>query len=156
MIFLFDPKAGEVRTWTHCEIEGLCFFITIKCMRTGQRNRAAVVNCAHELRHYLLVAKDIEILQVQMMCPPSITGLSGWLLEELDSVVLHSGIGTKETAVVYKTKTQSYKLGDLDLRKKKSSRKLYSVNQFLTHEPEKGESRTIDNETHLYSNFGEL
>ncbi|WP_040266333.1 hypothetical protein [Pseudomonas rhodesiae] len=154
MIFFFDPKLREVRAWSHSEIEGLCFFITIRCMHTGQQNRAAVVNCAYELRHYIQAAKDVEIIQVQMMCPPSVSGLSGWILEELDSVVIYSGIDTHETAVVYRTHSKSYKLGELDLRKRKKSRKLYSANYLSTHTPEKSEERTIDNDAHLYSSFG--
>lgn len=156
MIFLFDPKPREVRTWTHCEIEGLSFLITIKCMHTGQQDRAAVVNCAYELRHYLQAAKDVEILQVQMMCPPAISGLHEWVLEELDSVVLYSGIDTDETAVVYRTKSQAYKLGELDLRKRKKSRRLYSTSDLSAHEPEKSEARIIACDVHLYSSFGEV
>lgn len=154
MIFLFDSKSREIRTWSHCEIEGLCFVITIRCMHTGQQNRAAVVNCAYELHHYLQTAKDVEIIQVQMMCPPSVSGLSVWILEELDSVVIYSGIDTHETAVAYRTKSKSYKLGELDLRKRKKSRKLYSAKYLSTHVPEKSEARSVDIDAHLYSSFG--
>lgn len=120
VILLFDPEQKEVRASTHCEIEGLCFFVSIRCMHTGQQNRAAVVSCAYELRHYLEVAKDVEIHRVQMACPPSITGQCQWTLSELESVIIYSGVDTDESAVVYRTKSGVLKLGDLDLRKRKN------------------------------------
>lgn len=127
VIVLFDPKQREVRTWTHCEIEGLCFVATITSMSTGQRNRAAVVECAYELRHYLLTAKDVVVRHVHMMCPPSLSGRSAWALEELESIVAYTGIDTEQSAVLYRTSVASYKLGELDLRKKKHSRVLFSA-----------------------------
>lgn len=129
MIFVFDPVHQDVRTWTHCEIEGLCFVVTIRCMQSGQRNRAAIVDCAWELRHYLLSAKNVEIEQVQMMCPPSISGRDEWALEKLESINIYAGVETDESAVVYRTIDKSYKLGELDLRKKKTSRVIYSARQ---------------------------
>lgn len=153
MIFLFDPELGKVRTWKHCEIEGLCFFVTIKCLHTGHQNRAAIINCAYELRLYLQTAKDVEILTVQMMCPPSISGVPEWTLEELESVVLHSGVDTDENAAVYRTKSRAYKLGELDLRRMKKSRILYSAHHHLDHKAEISGAKASDNEGYLYSNF---
>lgn len=135
MIFLFDPKQKEVRTWTHCEIEGLCFIATIKSIRTGQQNRAAMVECAYELRHYLSTAKDIVVKHVHMMCPPSISGRSAWALEELESIVVFTGVDNDQSAVLYRTSIASYKLGELDLRRKKHSRVLYSTRHLKQHSP---------------------
>jgi hypothetical protein len=136
VIFLFDQNHKEVRAWTHCEIEGLCFVATITSMRTGQRNRAAVVECAFELRRYLLTAKDILVRHVHMMCPPSISGRSAWSMEELESIIAFNGVDVDESAIVYRTSVASYKLGDLDLRKKKQSRILYSAHLLEHHSPE--------------------
>lgn len=139
MIFLFDPKQQEVRTWTHCEIEGPCFIATITSIRTGQRNRAAMVECAYELRHYLLTAKDVVVRHVHMMCPPSISGRSAWALEELESIVAFTGVDNDQSALLYRTSTASYKLGDLDLRRKKHSRVLFSTRHLKQHSPEASE-----------------
>lgn len=136
VIFLFDPKQREVRTWTHCEIEGLCFIATITSMRTGQRNRAAVVECAYELQHYLSTAKDVVVRHVHMMCPPSISGRSAWALEELESIVVFNGVDNDQSAVLYRTSVASYKLGELDLRKKKHSRVLFCARHLMQHSPE--------------------
>jgi hypothetical protein len=135
VIFLFDPKHREVRTWTHCEIEGLCFIATITSTKTGQRNRAAVVECAYELQHYLSNAEDVLVRHVHMMCPPSISGRSAWALEELISIEAFNGVNVEESAVVYRTSVASYKLGELDLRKKKLSRLLYSASRLEQHSP---------------------
>ncbi len=140
MLFLFDPKQKEVRTWTHCEIEGPCFIATITSMRTGQRNRAAMVECAYELRHFLLTAKDVAVRHVHMMCPPSISGRSAWTMEELESIIAFNGVDVDQSAVVYRTSVASYKLGDLDLRKKKHSRVLYSACHLDRHHPTDSES----------------
>lgn len=151
MILLFDPEQKEVRASTHCEIEGLCFFVSIRCMHTGQENRAAVVSCAYELRHYLEVAKDVEIHRVQMACPPSITGQCQWTLSELESVIIYSGVDTDESAVVYRTKSGVLKLGDLDLRKRKKSRILYSNHALANRIAEASERRSSITELSLYS-----
>lgn len=136
VIILFDPTQKEARTWTHCEIEGLCFIATITSVRTGQRNRAAMVECAYELRHYLLTAKDVVVRHVHMLCPPSISGRSAWALEELESIVAFTGVDSDQSAVLYRTSTASYKLGDLDLRRKKHSRVLFSTRHLKRHSPE--------------------
>lgn len=144
MIVLFDPKQKEVRTWTHCEIEGLCFIATITSMRTGQQNRAAVVECAYELRHYLLTAKDVVVRHVHMMCPPSMSGRSAWALEELESIVAYTGVEVDQSAVLYRTSVASYKLGELDLRKKKHSRVLFSARHLEQHSPKTSDAPYAD------------
>lgn len=141
MIFLFDRKHGEVRTSTHCEIEGLCFVATITSMRTGQCNRAAVVECAYELQHYLSTAKDVVVKHVHMMCPPSISGRSAWALEELESIVAYSGVDIAQHAVLYRTAIATYKLGELDLRKKKHKRVLFSARHLERQSPTDCDSR---------------
>lgn len=135
MIFLFDPKQKDVRTWTHCEIEGLCFIATITSIKTGQQNRAAMVECAYELRHYLSTAKDVVVRHVHMLCPPSISGRSAWALEELESIVAFTGVDNDQSAVLYRTSIASYKLGELDLRGKKHSRVLFSTRHLKQHSP---------------------
>lgn len=135
VIFLFDREQKEVRTWTHCEIEGLCFIATITSMKTGQQNRAAVVECAYDLRHYLLTAEDVVVRHVHMMCPPSISGRSAWALEELESIVVFTGVDVDQSAVLYRTSVASYKLGELDLRKRKRSRILFSARHLEQYLP---------------------
>ncbi|MFD2642686.1 hypothetical protein [Pseudomonas japonica] len=120
-------------------------------MHTGQRNRAAIVNCAYELRHYLLTARDVEIHQVQMMCPPSISGQNQWVLSELDSITLYSGVDTNETAMVYRAKGQVYKLGELDLRKRKTARTFYTSAELSQRVTEASECRPPVNNVSLYS-----
>ncbi|MNQ71796.1 hypothetical protein D3C85_864780 [compost metagenome] len=151
VIILFDPKQKETRTWTHCEIEGLCFIATITSVRTGQRNRAAMVECAYELRHYLLTAKDVVVRHVHMMCPPSISGRSAWALEELESIVAFTGVDNDQSAVLYRTSIASYKLGDLDLRKKKHSRVLYSTRHLTQHSPGASDSQHEDRSPQMLS-----
>jgi hypothetical protein len=135
VIFVFDPVHRDVRTSSYCEIEGLCFIVTITCMQTGHE-RAAVVECAYELRHYLLAAKNVSIKHIQLMSPPSVSGHSHWALEELERIVIYNGVGTNQNAVVYQTSSRAYKLGDLDLRKKKTARVLYTTSFFHMHEAE--------------------
>lgn len=48
-------------------------------------------------------------------------------MEELESIVVFKGIDVDESAVLYRISIASYKLGALDLRKKKHSRVLYSA-----------------------------
>jgi hypothetical protein len=134
--------------WTHAEIEGPCFIATITSMRTGQRNRAAVIECAYELHYYLSVVDDVEVKHVQMMCPPSISGRSHWVLEELESIIMFRGVVSGENAVVYRTNVASYKVGDLDLRRKKEARVLYNIktlknckNQYINNEAKDSDLR---------------
>ncbi len=135
VIFVFDPVHRDVRTSSYCEIEGLCFIVTITCMQTGHE-RAAVVECAYELRHYLLTAENVSIKHIQLMSPPSVSGRSHWALEELERIVIYNDVGANQNAVVYQTSNTAYKLGDLDLRKKKTTRVLYAAQFFQMHEAE--------------------
>jgi hypothetical protein len=153
VIFLFDRKHKEVRTWTHCEIEGLCFVATITSMRTGQRNRAAVVECAYELQHYLSNVKDVVVKHVHMMCPPSISGRSAWALEELESIVAYSGVDIAQHAVLYRTTIATYKLGELDLRKKKNRRVLFSARHLERHAPTTSDHSFDDAEPRLLASL---
>jgi hypothetical protein len=70
-----------------------------------------------------------------MMCPPSVSGRSAWALEELESIVAFTGVDNGQSAVVYRTSVASYKLGELDLRKKKHSRILYSARNLERYFP---------------------
>ncbi len=135
VILVFDPEQDKTRTWTHGEIDGLCFIATIRSLTTRQADRAAILGCAYELRHYMLTATNVSIRHVHMLCPPSISGRAFWTLEELESVVAFSGMDTNDNAVVYKTAVASYKLGDLDLRRRKKGRILFSTQQLLDHTP---------------------
>ncbi len=153
MILLYDATSREIKTWTHCELEGLCFFISIRCMHTGQQDRVAIVQCAHELRHYLEAAKDVEIHHVQMLCPPLISGQSQWTLEDLESVTIYTGVNIQENAVVYRTKERTYKLGELDLRRKKQSRRLYSSSRLSSRTSEPSDNLPAVQEVRLYSSF---
>lgn len=105
-------------------------------MRPGQQSRAAVIECAYEPQYYLSTAKDIKVRHVHMMCPSSISRHSAWGLEERESIVAFCGVDTDQTAVVYRTSVASYKIGELDLRKKKQARVLYSTHHLQMHSPE--------------------
>lgn len=154
MIFVFDPVHRDVRASSYCEIEGLCFIVTITCMQTGHE-RAAVVECAYELRHYLLTAKNVSIKYIQLMAPPSVSGHSHWTLEELERIVIYNGVGTNKNAVVYQTNNTTYKLGDLDLRKKKTARVLYTTRFFHIHEAEAAAHPSVVSSTpRLYAGLG--
>ncbi|MCD5972022.1 hypothetical protein [Pseudomonas quasicaspiana] len=152
MIFVFDPVQGAVRTWTHGEIEGPCFIATITCMQTGQQNRAAVIECAYELHHYLSVVNDVEVKHVHMLCPPSVSGRSQWALEELLSIIMFRGTMTGEHAVVYRTAVSSYKIGELDMRRKKETRILYSQETLRRYIPQKSAAKNWT-EPELYGAF---
>jgi hypothetical protein len=119
-------------------------------MRTGERNRAAVIECAYELQHYLFAVKDVVVEHVHMMCPPTVSGRREWALEKLESIVVFQGAATNATAVVYRTAIASYKIGDLDLRKKKSSRVLYSPQHLQNHTPLHGLERLQGDNGCLY------
>jgi hypothetical protein len=109
-------------------------------MKTGQRNRAAVIECAYGLQDFLSTAKDVVIEHVHMMCPPSVSGRSAWALEELESIKVFRGVDIDQSAVLYRTSVASYKLGELDLRKKKQSRVLFSLCHLQQHSPEASNS----------------
>lgn len=136
VIYALDPANRTVRASTHCEIDGPCFLATLTHLRTGARDRAAVIECAYELRYYLQVAEDVVIEEVQMLCPPDLTGRSGWSLEKLLSIVFFQGIEIDQSAVVYQTSEGTYKLGALDLRRKKKSVQWFSEDQLLLLDPQ--------------------
>lgn len=104
----------------------MCFWVTLRSPTTGLRERAAIVENAYELNVFLTRASGVDIEQVQMLCPPTISGRPHWSLEDLRKIVIHSGIESPKSAVVYETAVATYKLGDLDLRLRKRSHALYS------------------------------
>lgn len=126
VIYVLDPVSKAAHARSHCEVEDLCFLLTITSIQTGQRNRAAIVRCAYELQSYITCAKDVKVEEVQMLCPPSVNGSDAWSLEHLQKIVFFEGIETGESAVVYRTFGNTYKFGNLDLRKKKNQRIWYS------------------------------
>lgn len=136
MIYVLDPDSRAVHARSHCEVEDLCFLITITSIHTGQRDRAAIVRCAYELQHYLTCAKDVLIEGVQMLCPPTVSGKDEWSLESLVRIVFFEGVETDESAVVYRTCEGTYKCGDLDLRRKKTRRVWYSERHLFSHRPQ--------------------
>jgi hypothetical protein len=151
VIYVLEHKSSDVRVGIGCEVEGLCFFATITSIHTGQRHRAALIRCAYELQHYLNLAQDVSIEAVQMLCPPDLTGREHWSLEELVQITCYRGVGTDEGAVVYKTSMGTYKLGDLDLRKRKTRQVWYSERRLLSHTPQ-ASGRILDlNEPYLYA-----
>lgn len=127
--------------------------MTITSLKTGKRDRAAIVECAYELRHYLVVAEDVKVEQVHMLCPPALTGKIGWTLEHLLDIVFHQGTEINDTAVVYRTTVRSYKLGELDLRRKKKSRRWYSeAHNQTTTTPSPTKDKEVEVEVHqLYA-----
>ena len=151
---MLDPLTKLVDARSHCEVEGLCFLITITSTRTGERDRAAIVRCAYELRAYLIKAEGVVIEGVQMLCPPAVTGRSIWSLEELVEVVFFNGVDTHDSAVVYRTSAGTYKLGDLDLRRKKTSRVWYSEAQVRSHVPRAANRLPDAGKQYLYSAIG--
>jgi hypothetical protein len=128
-MLVYDPIEKSVRTLSHAEIEGPCFIVTITSLENGETNRAALLRCAYSLREYLLIVKGVEIKHIHMMCPPSLSGKSQWIMEELISVVSYNGLESQEGGVVYRTKKSVYKMGEFNLRQKKKSRILYSSEQ---------------------------
>lgn len=132
-MYLHDPSRRATLTSSQCEVEGPCFLATISSIHTGKRNSAAIVRCAYELRHYLNLAKDVVIEGVQMLCPPDLTGRDVWSLEDLVQIVCFRGIETGDSAVVYRTSKGTYKLGELDLRRKKTRHVWYSENRLRVH-----------------------
>ena len=132
---MLDPAGRAVIARSHCEIEGPCFLATITSVHTGKRDRAAMINCAYELQYYLHCAEDVVIEELQMLCPPTVNGGDAWSLEDLVQIVFFEGVETNDTAVVYRTSQSVYKLGELDLRRKKSRRVWYSKRLLRSHIP---------------------
>ena len=71
-----------------------------------------------------------------MLCPPTVTGRDLWSLEELLQIVFFRGVETEESAVVYRTSIGTYKLGNLDLRRKKTHRVWYSEQSLRSYTPQ--------------------
>ncbi|CAG8867828.1 hypothetical protein D3C76_681110 [compost metagenome] len=132
-MLVYDPTEKKVRTWSHAEIDGPCFVVTITSLQTGETNRAALLRCTYTLYHYLRTVKGVEIKHIHMMCPPSVSGKSHWIMEELLSVTCYNGLETPKSSLVYRTKGSVYKIGEFDLRKKKKSRILYSSQHLQEH-----------------------
>lgn len=118
----------------------MSFLITITSVLTGMCDRAAMVGCAYELQLYMSTASDVEISRVQVLCPPNLTRSGKWSLEDLDQIICFQGIGTEESAVVYRTSGGTYKMGELDLRKRKTSQVWFSKKRLENHRPRVSES----------------
>lgn len=118
----------------------MSFLLTVTSAQTGMSERAAMVSCAYELQHYMNTASNVEISNVQMLCPPAITRSGKWSLEDLHQITCFQGVTTQESAVVYRTSHGVYKMGDLDLRKKKTSQVWFSRKRLENHQPRFSES----------------
>lgn len=127
------------------------FVLTVTSTQTGLSDRAAMVSCAYELQHYLNAASDVEISHVQMLCPPAITRSGKWSLEDLDQIICFRGVATQDSAVVYRTSQGVYKMGDLDLRKKKTSQVWFSRTRLENHRPRHTELPIIAAEHQMYA-----
>lgn len=153
MIYLSESHTRIVRAGSYCEIEGMSFWVTLRSLFTGESERAAVVSDAYELNIFLTQVKGVEIIQVQMLCPPSITGRPHWSLEELRKVVIHRGIESSQTAVIYETAVATYKLGALDLRLRKRSHALYSARNLKARTISAAVAPKSVEEPQLYAHF---
>lgn len=151
MIYVLDPRTRTVHARSYCEVEGFCFLITITSIQSGKQDRAAIVRCAYELQNYLSCAEDVLIEGVQMLCPPSLNGREFWSLEDVIQIVCFRGAEADESAVVYKTATGTYKLGELDLRRKKTRHVWYSENRLHVRTPRVSTRDLNDSELFLYA-----
>ncbi|GAB0079702.1 hypothetical protein ALO99_02764 [Pseudomonas coronafaciens pv. porri] len=86
-----------------------------------------------------------------MLCPPALTGRSVWSLEELVEIIFFNGVDIDESAVIYRTSGGTYKLGDLDLRRKKTSRAWFSEAQVRSRLPRTSDRAIELSEQRLYS-----
>lgn len=135
MIYVLDQAERNVLNKTHCELDGISFLLTISSTHTGFPDRAAVVSCAYELQHYLIVATDVIIKSVKMLCPPALTRSGQWTLEDLERITCFQSVESQHSAVVYRTSHSVYKIGELDLRRKKISRVWFSEKNLERHQP---------------------
>lgn len=150
MIYVLDPATRTTFPSSQCELEGPCFLATITSIHTGMRNRAAIVRCAYELQRYFNAAADVIVEGVQMLCPPNLTGRTDWSLEDLLQIVCFRGVETDDSAVVYTTSAGTYKLGELDLRRKKTCHVWYSRQRLSAHIPQ-ASKRILDlSEPYVY------
>jgi hypothetical protein len=152
VIYVLDPRSRAVHARSHCEVEGFCFLLTITSIQTGKRDRAAIVRCAYELQHYLNFAEDVLIEGVQMLCPPRVNGRQFWSLEDIIQIVCFRGAEADESAVVYKTASGTYKLGALDLRRKKTRHVWYSEDRLHAQAPQVSNRVLNESELFLYAN----
>ena len=153
LIYLSEYHTRTVRTGSYCEIEGMCFWVTLRPLFNGESERAAVIEDAYELNVFLSQANGVEIAQVQMLCPPSITGRPHWSLEELRKIVIHRGLESSQSAVIYETAVATYKLGDLDLRLRKRSHALYSARNLKARITSTAPPPKSADEPQLYAHF---
>lgn len=114
-------------------------------------DRAAMVSCAYELQYYVNVAADVEISDVQMLCPPGLTRSRQWSLEDLVQITCFRGVETQESAVVYRTSRSTYKMGELDLRKKKTSQVWFSKKRLEGHQARTSESAPEPADHQMYA-----
>ncbi|OCX22719.1 hypothetical protein BBI10_09455 [Pseudomonas graminis] len=129
----------------------MSFLITITSVLTGMCDRAAMVGCAYELQLYMTTASGVEINRVQMLCPPNLTRSGKWSLEDLDQIICFQGVATQESAVVYRTSGGVYKMGELDLRKKKTSQVWFSKKRLENHRPRISEAVPQSGSAQMYA-----
>lgn len=127
------------------------FLVTITPAQTGTCDRAAMINCAYELKHYMSAATDVTIDHVQMLCPPTLSRSGSWSLEDLVDIVCFQGIESEESAVVYRTSRGIYKLGELDLRKKKTRQTWYSKKRLTDHSLRASDNPPESEGPHMYA-----
>lgn len=150
---MLNHASREISASSQCEVEGPCFLATITSMHTGKRNRVGVIRCAYELQRYLTCARGVRIEGIQMLCPPTLTGRDGWSLEDLVQIISFQGVETKESAVVYRTSSATYKIGSLDLRRKKTGRIWYSEQNLHSHIPQSSNPLLDSSKPQLYASF---
>ncbi|WP_144091005.1 hypothetical protein [Pseudomonas kilonensis] len=130
-----DPISKTIRNFPHAEIEGPNFVATITSLATGDTNRAALLECVFALHHFLLAVRGVEIKHIHMMCPPSITGKSQWVLEELISITLLNEVTTQNVGVIYRTSSSVYKIGNFDHDHSLQGQVIYSAEMLDFHVP---------------------
>lgn len=148
---MLDSATRAVHAKSRCEVEGLCFLITITSAHTGKQDRMAIVRCAYELRYYLEFASDVAVGGVQMLCPPSVTGRDVWSLEDLVQIICFRGATVEQSTMVYETSVGRYKFGDLDLRRKKTRQVWFSQDRLRHHTPRNSNRVLNEQELHLYA-----
>ena len=115
------------------------------------RDRAAMVSCAYELQHYMNIAEDVQISGIQMLCPPALSLSGEWTLEDLVQITCFQGVESQASAVVYRTSQGVYKIGELDLRKKKTSRVWFSKKRLGDHQPRMSDPSTESADHQMYA-----
>lgn len=110
-----------------------------------------MVSCAYELQHYLTIATDVEISDVHMLCPPALARSRHWSLEELLKITYFQGVEPQNSAVLYRTSQGVYKIGELDLRKKKTSRVWFSKKRLENFRPKISERAYESSDHQMYA-----